>query len=254
MKLKTLLLIIIPISIIAYFAGCFPRKDEYENMLHRRDDFLHFIHSAYQVDGKYYLSGCSHWFGESEREIKQGDSFMGHPSHHCGTSYTVERLDSDSIYFSYEIDCLSMYRVVTKGAFSIPCQKDRSVAPEILFEGEKIDSFLAKKHLAEGRIYLLIAAGLRDSGNIFENDSCRIVAEEKYGFKEYPILGCMPLEDKQLLLKQYNDIVFAHLKAQQNFNYYNAYDLTGYFNTELQKCRHEKFNRDRALKNPPSGK
>lgn len=248
MRLKpSLLFVLFVVIATTIHLGCVPVEDEHSSSA-SRGDFLRFIYSAYQVDGKYYLSGCSHWFGELEREIEEGDSFVK-PDHHCPTTFTVKKLDEDSIEISYKIKCFPCF-FGAKGRFSIPCQKERSLAPEILFEGEKIDSFLAKKHIAEGRIYLLIAAGLRDSSNIFENDSCRIVAEEKYGFKEYPVFGCMPLEDKQLLLTQYNDIVFAYLKALQNFQYYNTYALTGYFNSELQKCRHEKAKREWALKNP----
>ncbi|MBK8567912.1 MAG: hypothetical protein IPN76_32475 [Saprospiraceae bacterium] len=216
---------------------------------------MKFIYSAYQIDGKYYLSGCSHWFGELEREIKQGDSFTGFPDHHCHTTYTVEKLDGDSIYLSYKIECRMFNEVfITKGDFSIFCQKERALAPEVLFEGEKIDSFLAKKHIAEGRIYLLAAVAMKDLGNFFDSDSCRVMVEKKYGVKEYPIKGCLPLEDKQLLLTQYNNAVFDFLKMHKACPYPSDYELTSYLRNEVETCRHEKAKRDRALKAPPSGR
>jgi hypothetical protein len=236
-----------------FYPGCVPVVEEVEdeNSSNRRGDFLKFIYSAYQVDGKYYLSGCSHWFGEMEREIKQGDSFMGFPDHHCGTTYTVERLDGDSIYLSYKIECrMNNKKYVTRGDFSISCQKERALAPEVLFEGEKIDSFLAKKHIAEGRIYYLQSVGDTSVYNMYERDSCYILAEGKLGYQLRPIIGCMPLEDRNLSLLEYNRIVWHFLKKEKGRQYQSYGDPETEFRDELLTCRNEKVKRERAFKNP----
>jgi hypothetical protein len=257
MKLNPSLLLVLLFSVlVASFVGCLTATAEVEDEFQskRREDFLKFINSAYQVDGKYYLSGCSHWSGGMEREIKQGDSFLGRPDHHCGTTYTVDSLHSDSIFFSYKIDCFQMYRTITKGNFSIPCQKERKLAPEILFEGEKIDSFLAKKHLAQGKIYYLQSIGEISGYNMYERDSCYISAEGKLGFQLYPIIGCMPLKSQHLSLLEYNRIVWNFLNKEKGRQYQSFDEPSTEFRYEVEICRHEKAKRERALKAPPSGR
>lgn len=68
--LKTIILLL-PFT----FSNCKKKKIDYVYLA--KNQLLGIIYKGYQKDDKYYLSGCSNWFGGLEKEIKKDDKFRG---------------------------------------------------------------------------------------------------------------------------------------------------------------------------------
>ena len=221
-------------------------RTDYQYSTRMKKVFLNFAHKGYQKEGKYFLAGCSNFFGESGREINLEDSFEGPADHHSTIQYTVTELNNDSIGFKYE----SKFRhhsfginktSIETGFFSIVCHDEKDINSKLIIDGEEVSKETAKKHIAEGKFYFLIKPEnkINFSGTNYKKDDCLRYIHEKYGFEDYFIADCGPIEKYYQQMNEYNNTVFNFLLKSKNWDFQDYKEMKRAVDEDVHKCRNE---------------
>ena len=244
--MKLLKSIILLIILISCNSDKIERTD-YQYSADTKKAFLNFVYKGYQKDGKYFLAGCSKFFGNLEKEIKLKDSFYGMPDHHSSIQYTVAELNSDSIKFKFESK-FSHHSFgenktsIGTGFFSIECFDGKDIIDSFKIEGDEVNKESAKKHIAEGKFYFLFKPEnkINFSGTDYKKDDCWLNKNKKYGFVDFYISDCMPIEKYYKQLEEYNNTVFKHLLVTKELAFKDYKEMKRAFDNEVSECRIEK--------------
>lgn len=205
------------------FSNCNEKKREINYVYLAKYQFSNIVNKGYQKDGKYFLSGCSEWFGGLEKEIKKDDKLRGYGGLHGeGIIFTVEELNKDSLTFSFEQRFSQRSKQpIERGRFSIPCFKEKDILLDFKIEGIQVNKEAAEKHISEGKIYRIIPKDFSPQKNGVQKylDACEKEAILKFGFQEYYYTKCIPIEKCFQKIQEYNDTVFYHLSQLSNYDF-----------------------------------
>lgn len=225
-------------------------KVEYQYSNDEKDNFLHFVYKGYKKDGKYFLAGCSKFFGDLEKEINLNESFYGKPDKHSSIKYKIVELNSDSIKIVFESN--SSYRDKSSkrtGFFSIECHDEKDIINKFEIEGIEVNRELAKKNIEEGKIFFLFKPEnkINFSGTDYLKDDCWKSKFKKYGFEDYYISECMPIEKYYQQMAEYNDEVFKYLSKSKKLAFKNYQEMRKTFDEEVNECELKKENKKKPV-------
>ncbi len=212
-----------------------------------KETFFNLVYKGYKKEGKYFLAGCSKFFGELEKEIKLNDSFYGTPDRHSSIQYTVVNLNSDSIRFKFENN-LGRHSFgdsktsIGTGFFSIKCHNEKDIIGKLTIEGMTVNKETARRHIEEGKFYILFKPEnkINFCGTDYEKDDCWKNKFEKFGFENYYITKCMPIDKYYEQLEEYNNTVFNYLSEMKSFEFKDYKEMKRAFDNEVNECRNER--------------
>ena len=247
MKLYQFLLIFFLISI----NSCKYERADSKSISYAKMDLLSKIYKVYEKDEKYYVIRCK--FNEKEKrerltELKKKQIIEGNFFGFGGMNiFEVKSLNKDSIIFKFKsppYNSNSIPSIKQKtGEFAIQCLKESDIRNETLIDGMEINKETAKVHIAEGKVYRLIELGSDNSeysGLSTHKNDCRKKAEEKFGYQDYTLNGCLLTEQDLQKMYEYNNTVFNHLVETKEFEYENFWLLTRAFKKEFINCTYNK--------------